>query len=86
MSNIADSRYWIANPNGALILGAPRTVWLSASIDYRRPSIAVARLTAAEIPTPHLILRWRVGKAEAKSDPGMPLNPASGRAAPRDPG
>ncbi|MCJ2087107.1 TonB-dependent receptor [Methylobacterium sp. E-005] len=34
VSNIADSHYWIANPNGALILGAPRTVWLSASIDY----------------------------------------------------
>lgn len=34
VSNIADNHYWIANPNGALILGAPRTVWLSASIDY----------------------------------------------------
>jgi iron complex outermembrane recepter protein len=34
VSNIADSHHWIANPNGALILGAPRTVWLSASIDY----------------------------------------------------
>lgn len=34
VSNVADSHYWIANPNGALILGAPRTVWLSASVDY----------------------------------------------------
>nr|WP_276081533.1 TonB-dependent siderophore receptor [Methylobacterium sp. GC_Met_2] len=34
VSNIADSHSWIANPNGALILGAPRTVWLSASVDY----------------------------------------------------
>ena len=34
MSNVTDNHYWIANPNGALILGAPRTVWLSASIDF----------------------------------------------------
>jgi len=34
VTNAADRHFWIANPNGALILGAPRTVWLSASIDY----------------------------------------------------
>ena len=34
VTNVADNHYWIANPNGALILGAPRTVWLSAAIDY----------------------------------------------------
>ncbi len=34
VTNVADSHHWIANPNGALILGAPRTVWLSASLDY----------------------------------------------------
>lgn len=34
VTNAADSHHWIANPNGALILGAPRTLWLSASIDY----------------------------------------------------
>ena len=34
VTNVADSHYWTANPNGALILGAPRTVWLSASLDY----------------------------------------------------
>ncbi|MDF2600485.1 MAG: TonB-dependent siderophore receptor [Methylobacterium brachiatum] len=34
MSNVTDNHFWIANPNGALILGAPRTVWLSASIDF----------------------------------------------------
>lgn len=34
VTNVTDSHHWIANPNGALILGAPRTAWLSASIDY----------------------------------------------------
>jgi len=34
VTNATASRHWIANPNGALILGAPRTVWLSASLDY----------------------------------------------------
>ncbi|MCJ2122630.1 TonB-dependent receptor [Methylobacterium sp. J-077] len=34
MSNVTDNHYWIANPNGALILGVPRTVWLSASVDF----------------------------------------------------
>ncbi|MCJ2014358.1 TonB-dependent receptor [Methylobacterium sp. J-076] len=34
VTNAADRHFWIANPNGALILGAPRTVWLSASLDY----------------------------------------------------
>ena len=34
VTNVADTHSWIANPNGALILGAPRTVWLSAAIDF----------------------------------------------------
>jgi iron complex outermembrane receptor protein len=34
VSNVTDNHYWIANANGALILGAPRTTWLSASVDF----------------------------------------------------
>ena len=33
VTNVADSHHGIADPNGALILGAPRTVRLSASLD-----------------------------------------------------
>lgn len=34
VTNVADRRYWIVNPYGALILGAPRTAWLSAAVDF----------------------------------------------------
>ncbi|MGT2481393.1 TonB-dependent receptor domain-containing protein [Methylobacterium oryzae CBMB20] len=34
VTNVADRHYWIVNPYGALILGAPRTAWLSAAVDF----------------------------------------------------
>ncbi|MCJ2134886.1 TonB-dependent siderophore receptor [Methylobacterium sp. J-026] len=34
VTNVADNHFWIGNPNGAFILGAPRTVWLSAAVDF----------------------------------------------------
>jgi iron complex outermembrane recepter protein len=34
LTNIADKRYWTANPSGYLILGMPRTLWLSMTVDF----------------------------------------------------
>ncbi|MFB9262482.1 TonB-dependent receptor [Bradyrhizobium erythrophlei] len=34
LTNIADKRYWIANPTGYLISGMPRTLWLSMTVDF----------------------------------------------------
>lgn len=34
VTNIADKRYWIANPTGYLISGMPRTLWLSMTVDF----------------------------------------------------
>jgi iron complex outermembrane receptor protein len=34
VSNVADKRYFIANPTGYVITGAPRMLWLSASADF----------------------------------------------------
>lgn len=34
LTNLADKRYWIANPTGYVISGMPRTVWLSMTVDF----------------------------------------------------
>lgn len=34
VTNVADRHSWIVNPCGARILGAPRTAWLSAAVDF----------------------------------------------------
>ncbi|MCD0421288.1 TonB-dependent siderophore receptor [Rubrivivax sp. JA1024] len=34
VTNIADKHYWTANPSGYLILGMPRTLWLSMTVDF----------------------------------------------------
>lgn len=34
LTNIADKHYWTANPSGYLIVGMPRTLWLSMTVDF----------------------------------------------------